>query len=307
MSNILNTIGPLCLIVVLGYALQRYQLVTPEVVRQVNRLVYYVIIPAMLFRKISEVDFFAVFHPLSVITTLVPLVLILPMGYVVAWLINLERHRLGTFLQCAFHGNLGYIGLAVAFYFIGDAGLVRASILSGFLMLLQNLLAVGVLAIFHNRPEQRIALTYLVRKIVLHPVILSAGAGMVFAMLGIGLPVFMARSLKILSDAALPLALVVIGASLRFDKEAVEYKALVLTGLLKLGVLPALGLGLFALVGLSSSQYIPGLILLAAPTATLAYPMAAEMGGDRNLATQSISLSTLLSAFSYLVWLGLLT
>jgi predicted permease len=280
-------------------------MVTPPVVGQVNRLVYYIIIPAMLFLKISSVDFDTVFHPASVVATLVPLGLILPIGYLVARLIKLERHRYGTFLQCSFHGNLGYIGLAVAFYFSGEVGLVRASILSGFLMLLQNVLAVSVLAVYHNRPEQRLALAYVVRKIVLHPVILSAGAGIVVAMLGVALPVFMARSLKIVSDAALPLALVVIGASLRFDRAGVEYPALVLSGVLKLGVLPGLGWAIFVLAGLTPEQSIPGLILLAAPTATLAYPMAAEMGGDRDLATQSISLSTLMAAFSYMVWLGL--
>ncbi|RLB72404.1 MAG: AEC family transporter, partial [Deltaproteobacteria bacterium] len=51
---------------------------------------------------------------------------------------------------------------------------------------------------------------------------------------------------------------------------------------------------------------IPAIILLAAPTATLTYVMAREMGGHVDLAVASVSLTTILSAFSYALWLGLL-
>jgi predicted permease len=69
--------------------------------------------------------------------------------------------------------------------------------------------------------------------------------------------------------------------------------------------LPALGLALYTSLHLPAADYLPGLILLCCPTATIAYIMAREMGGDADFVVAAISTSTLLSAGSFLFWLGL--
>jgi predicted permease len=50
-------------------------------------------------------------------------------------------------------------------------------------------------------------------------------------------------------------------------------------------------------------NYLPALILLASPTATIAYVMAREMKGDVDFVIAAISTSTLLSAGTYLFWM----
>ena len=70
-------------------------------------------------------------------------------------------------------------------------------------------------------------------------------------------------------------------------------------------VLPAIGLSLYLLFELPAPDYLPGLILLATPTATVAYVMAKEMKGDTELAVAAISASTLLSAITFTFWLSL--
>ena len=47
------------------------------------------------------------------------------------------------------------------------------------------------------------------------------------------------------------------------------------------------------------------LIILAAPSATMTYVMAKEIGGDPDLGGAAISFSTLLSALTYTFWLGI--
>ncbi len=218
---------------------------------------------------------------------------------------KLQRRQVGTFLQCSFHGNLGYIGLAVAYYFLGDAGFTRASILAGFVMLLQNFLAVVALSRFNTAPEQKPSMSSLVPRILLNPVIISAMAGMAVSLSGLDLPVIVDRSLKILSGMALPLALLVIGASLSFARMRQNLRLTLVIGVCKLLLLPALGLTFFHLLDLYRVDYLPALILLASPTATLSYVMASEMAGDVDLATAAISVSTLASALTFILWLGL--
>jgi predicted permease len=305
MAEILKTILPIFVIILLGWSLRRLDFMKEGFVKPANRLVYYVAIPAMIFREIAEANFVQHFSLVLVATTLVPLILVALIGLILVRAIRLPRDRVGSFLQCSFHGNLGYIGLAVAFYFLGNEGFTRASILAGFVMLLQNLLSVVALSRFNKEPDQRISPLSLLRRVLLNPVIISAVAGMAFSLARLHLPVILDRSLRILSGMALPLALLVIGTSISFDQMRQQLRLTALIGGLKLLLLPATGFILFHLLHLHSIEYVPALILLASPSATISYVMALEMGGDADMATAAISVTTLVSAVTFTLWLSL--
>jgi hypothetical protein len=304
MEGILKTILPIFVVIFLGWGLRRIDFMQEGFLKPANRLVYYVAIPAMIFREIAEAELAAHFRPVLVAATIAPLLCIAVAGLILVRGIKLPRYQVGSFLQCSFHGNLGYIGLAVAFYFLGDEGFTRASILAGFVMLLQNFLAVVALSRYNSRPRQKPSISLLIRRILLNPVIISAMAGMAVSFLRLDLPVILDRSLKILSGMALPLALLVIGTSLSFARMREHLRLTVLTGVLKLLLLPALGLALFYFLDLNRAEYLPALILLACPTATVSFVMASEMAGDTDLATAAISVTTLVSAVTFTLWLG---
>jgi hypothetical protein len=116
--------------------------------------------------------------------------------------------------------------------------------------------------------------------------------------------VILDRSLKIVSGMALPLALLVIGTSISFAQMQQQLRVTALISVLKLMLLPALGLAFFHVLDFGSTEYLPALILLASPTATVSYVMASEMAGDADLATAAISVTTLVSAVTFILWLG---
>ena len=305
MSNILGTILPIFLIIILGWSLRHLDFMQEGFVKPANRLVYFVAIPAMIFREIAKAEFAEHFRLVLVAATLLPLLVVSLAGLVLVRLTKLQRRQKGTFLQCSFHGNLGYIGLAVAYYFLGDDGFTRASILAGFVMLWQNFLAVVALSRFNTEPQQKPSVSALLRRILLNPVIISAMAGMTVSLLELKLPVILDRSLNILCGMALPLALLVIGTSVSFVQMRQQLRVTTLISILKLMLLPALGLTFFYFLDLDRVEYLPALILLASPTATVSYVMASEMAGDADLATAAISVSTLASAVTFVLWLGL--
>ncbi|EFK12410.1 conserved hypothetical protein [delta proteobacterium NaphS2] len=204
-----------------------------------------------------------------------------------------------------FHGNLGYIGFAVAYYFLGAQGLARASIIASFVILLQNFLAVLVLQVHSNHVRSHFQnLRTLVLSFLANPVIVSAVAGMMVSIFVIPIPPVIARSLDILSSLALPLALLIIGGSISFSFMRSEIRYILLVCVLKLIALPTSGLIIFKLMNLSTGNYLPGMILLASPTATVTYVMAREMKGDPNFANAAISLCTILSAGTFIFWLA---
>jgi predicted permease len=123
-------------------------------------------------------------------------------------------------------------------------------------------------------------------------------------MAGIPMPLVMDRSLQILSGMALPMALLIIGGSLSLKLMKARLVPVLGTCLLKLLILPLLGVVLFRMAGQAPVDYLPALILLASPTATIAYVMAREMGADSDFAVAAISATTLFSALTFSFWLS---
>lgn len=301
--EILSTIIPMFTVILAGWIARRRGLIPAAFLGPANRLVFYVAIPAMLFRSISLGGFHRNFNPPVVLITLAAILAVFVLMWIVVLAAGLERRRFATVIQSSFHGNLGYIGFAVAYYYLGEQGLAQASIIAGFVMILQNLLAVIVLQWCSDVGSGRLSPRRMILGIVENPVILSAMAGILYSAMGIPLPTIPDRALKILGDLALPLALLLIGASLTFRMVRSRPTPLVSSFTVKLGVLPGIGMALFHAFGVPAAAYLPAMILLASPTATIAYVMAAEMNGDTEFAAAAISTSTMLSAVTFALWL----
>ncbi|MEJ2038423.1 MAG: AEC family transporter, partial [Desulfosarcinaceae bacterium] len=278
--HIIATIVPIFIIVLLGWEVHRRGFIPEEFLAPGNRLVFYVAIPAMIFQAVSKASFDRFFNPLMILLTLAAAALI----YLAAWGLSratrMDRSMSGTFIQTAGHGNLGYIGLAVAFYFLGEDGLTHAGIIAGFLMLLQNLLSVIALQAHAPKTRQKFSAGDFFVKVIGNPVILSVLAGMAFSLFHLPVPQIISRSLTIISGMALPMALLIIGASLSVERIRHYLRAVAGAGILKLVLLPALGWLFYILADIPREAYLPGLILLASPTATVSYVMSREMHGD---------------------------
>jgi predicted permease len=259
----------------------------------------------MIFREISRASLKTQFDIKVLFITLFAVVAIFGVSWGLGLAHRIRRGQLGTYIQTCCHGNLGYIGLAVAYYYLGTEGLVRASIIAGFVMILQNLLSVVALQFNSDSTSTTGGKLNMVWKVLGNPVIVSAMAGIIFSLAEIPIPLVIDRSLNILSELALPLALLIIGASLTFELMRLRISSLLSSSAIKLILLPGLGFGLYRLFGLPSHDYLPGLILLASPTATISYVMAKEMKGDADFAVAAISISTLLSAVTFTAWLNI--
>ena len=72
---------------------------------------------------------------------------------------------------------------------------------------------------------------------------------------------------------------------------------------IKIAALPLLGLALFIFSEVTATDYMPGLILLSTPTATVAYVMHKEMHGAGEFAVGAISAGMIFSIITCLIWL----
>jgi malate permease and related proteins len=303
--HVINTIVPVFAVIAMGWFLGTRGFLPPPLVGPLNRIVYYLAIPAMIFRELAGADFHHHFNLVFLCATLIPVIIVFFAALLVVKAASVSASSAGTFIQSSYHGNLGYIGLAVAYYFLGEAGFRSAGILAGFLMILQNLLSVLALQWFDEERQGGQKPWVLVNKIGSNPVVCSALGGILFSILAIPIPEIIDRGLKIVGGMALPLALLIIGASLSFSLIRSHFRLALGAGLLKLIVLPLLGFAAYRGSGIPAVQFLPGLILLACPTATIAYVMATEMRGSPALATAAVSTNTLASCLTFIFWLGL--
>jgi predicted permease len=303
---LLDAVLPVFSIILLGYALRLRGFIHPDYTRTASRVVYYVALPAMLFDITSKAPFSSNFDPVAVLCDLAALGIIAVLSFVVACTLDIRKSVRGTFLQSCFHGNIGYTGYAIAYYALGKAQFAQTAILSSFLMVGQNVLAVWALTA--HRPDlgpEGQGWTVLKHSLT-NPIILSIVAAVACSATGLPVPHPVRQALDILSGMALPAALLLIGSTLSFGAVRSWAKEMTCIGAIKLVGLPLLAFLLMRLFHVPHTLIISGVILLASPPATITYIMAGELGGSPELAASSISVLTLFSAITYSIFLSAL-
>ena len=309
MLNILfNTILPIFSIILLGFILKRKDVIDAQFARKANLIVFNIGIPAMLLSEITRAPFSENFNLAAVICSLCAMCIVLLASIGIVRALSVRQSRRGTFLQNSIHGNITYMAYAIAYYAIGESSFARMAILSSFVIVGQNLLAVWALTSYSTEVEVNgRRWSSVLKNIVQNPIIVTVGVAIVIAGLGLKIPGPVHKGLGMLSGMALPTALLLIGSSLSFGSMRSMVTEMVAIGTLKLLVLPLVGYVLLVVSKVPGPLVLPCVILLASPPATISYVMATELGGDPELAAATVSVLTLASALSYTLILSLLT
>jgi malonate transporter len=288
-------------LIVLGLALARAFDYGRDFWDGLEKLVYYVLFPALLFRSLAlaKIDF-------AQAGTLVAAACAFTIaGFVLSLaarpLFGLERQLHATGSQCGYRFNT-YIGLAIAGSLFGLEGVALAALLLGVMIPLANFGAVAVLA----AQSERGFLSELAR----HPLVLSCLAGFAWNLGGLPLPGFADQTLALLGQTALPAGLLSVGAAMRGEREAparsnnpVGAHAWWLA--VKLAVLPAIAFGLARALGIEGMQAAVLVLCAALPTATNAYILAVRMTGDGRAVATQVTVGTVLSMFTLPAWMAL--
>jgi len=108
------------------------------------------------------------------------------------------------------------------------------------------------------------------------------------------LPQGLFNALNALGQAALPCALLALGASLTPARMRASFGPALAGTALKLLAMPAIGYAAARAAGFSGELLVVALLFLASPCAVTSYVMADQMGADKELAGSAVALSTLL-------------
>ncbi|MFA6174001.1 MAG: AEC family transporter [Kiritimatiellales bacterium] len=300
--HVLNSLLPVFFIIALGKLLCRTGFFSADLSRNLNRLTYWVALPALLLDKVTSASFDS-----GDVTRMSALLIAATLGsvlagYLAALILRLKPRSTGAFVQGAARSNNAFIGLPVILYAMGSIPGVEAlaTVALAPAIVFYNVLSISVLLAHSDRKQQsRIqTIRLFIKQLLSNPLLISCAAGLLLNFYGIRFPTAIQQALSALGGASLALALLSIGSSLSFRGIGNGlFYSLTASGI-KVFVQPLIGLGLALLWNLPSAERQILLIYLACPTAVVSYVLADIFDSDKELAAHIIVVSTLLSAVS---------
>lgn len=282
-------------LILLGVILMRITRWGSEFWAGLEKMVYYVLFPALLFYSTSRtpLDF-------SATGKLIQAALLLVLGGIAMGWLAKPLFRVGPMsfesaLQTAFRFN-SYMALAIAYRLGGENGTSMMALIIGFAVPLCNMAAVH--ALVHKSGG-------LARELAKNPLLLATASGVLFNLSGLPMPEVAGVLLSRMGNASIALGLILVGAGLRLSGLS-EGKAMSTYFIaIKLLAMPALAMLLGRLFGLPWLQLQILVMFGALPTASSAYVLAARLGGNAPLVAFIISAGTLVSIVTLPLWLHL--
>lgn len=303
MSDVIGELLPVFILIVIGWSVRAAGIVSAEAFGQVNRFGYFVLYPAFLFTLSSSADLSG--------GEAGPFIVGILLGFAIMIAIALATRPLyaqseGPAFTSVFQGSVrwnGFVLLAAAPSLYGPLGPHLIGVAFGPLVLVVNLVCVIVLARWGANGAN--SARAILDQIVANPLIIGCAAGLIaqaFQVRDLG-PV--SDVLNLLGQAAMPIAIICVGAGLDFKAVRAARVKVATASLFKLAIAPAVMWGAAMMVGASPLAAAVAAGVGSTPTAAAGYTLAREMGGDPQLMAAIITATTLLSFFTMPVAIAL--
>ncbi|WP_254767045.1 AEC family transporter [Salinilacihabitans rarus] len=289
--ELLGRLAALLVLLVAGTGLRLVGLLDESRTARLNAVAYYVALPALVF--VSTYD--RAIGDLLSAELLAGLLAVLFATAALAWLVHRNRPssaRRSVAIVQSYHSNLGYLGLPlVAATFDADVTAI-ASVILGVFSLAQVPLTILVLV---RITDGDATLGHELGRLVRNPVLAALVAGLAVGSTALVVPGPAAAGLDALGSAALPLALLCVGASLELDAPSLDVGATGSVIALKVGCMPALAWLVFSLLAVDAATFTAGVVMLGTPTAVSTFVFASELGGDAAFASLNVFATTVAS------------
>jgi malonate transporter len=300
----LSLLFPDIAMIAIGFALSRKVFANRSFWQELEKLVYFLLFPALLFRTVLRTDLGAAGALPAVSTALAAIAVGIGLGYLALPLLKPLPRQFASGVQCAFRFN-SYVLLALAQRFAGEPGLALAAIIMGVSVPILNIVAVLPLA--------RHLGSGLFRELARNPLILSTLGGLAGNLLGLSLPEPIDATIGRMGSASIALGLLATGAGLLLERSAdasvVSRRASIQLGAwitaVKLVAMPATALLIATIFGLPPVAQQIAVLYAAMPTASSTYILASRMGGDAPFVAVLVTASMLGAVIALPFWINL--
>ncbi len=257
--------------------------------RSVTRIAFYILSPCLVFVSLYQTQLSGEEFGRLALFTLLAIAGLGLAAFLFGKLIGLSRHALAGLIIINMFGNGGNYGLPLTAFAFGDAAMARAVVY--YVVSTVLVYSVGIVVASSGRAGLRQSLIGVFKVPVVYGVVLAIA----LRLLNLQLPVTLFRAVQLLSNAALPVMLVVLGLQLAQVKRPDNLRVVTLASIFQLLSGPALGLLLAWLVGLSGPARQAAVSEASRPTAVITTILAVEYDIDPIFVTGTVLVTTLLS------------
>jgi len=295
-----EAVTPIFLLMLLGYVLKNIKVVDKKCFDGMNKLVFKVFLPTLLFYNIYNTQNPEVFNSKLVVFTIVGVLVVFFVGYVSVLHLTKDNSRRGVMLQGFFRSNYAILGIPLVNYVCGEKASGLVSLMVAVVVPLFNVLAVVSLERFR---DGNINVAKLLKGVITNPLIIGCVLGAVFFGFGITLPSVLEKTVSDISKIATPLAIIVLGASFTFSSIKGYVKELVITVSARLVIVPLVMLSIAAALGFKGEALACLMVVFGSPVAVSSFSMAKQMDGDENLAAQVVVVSSAACLLTLFAWI----
>ena len=301
----LNATVPIFLMMVLGYVLHEIGWMDDEFASKMNRFVFRVPLPVLLFGDLAAVDFARVWNMKFVSFCFGVTVISIAVSAGISFLWK-DRSIQGEFIQASYRSSAAILGIAFIQNIYGTAGMAPLMIIGS--VPRYNVMAVLVLSLFKpgQRGLDRDVMKTTLWGIVTNPIILGIAAGLLWSALRLPMPQIMGKMISSVGGVTTPMGLMAMGAVFDLRRAFAKVKPAVTAALIKLIGFCAVFLPAAVRLGFREEELVAILVMLGSATTVTCFVMAKNMGHEGVLSSSVVMLTTLFSAFTLTGWLYLL-
>jgi len=303
----LNATMPIFLLMVVGYILKRIHLVDDKSVGVMNKLVFKLFLPALLFADLATQDFLDIWDGRFVVFCFGITIISILISTLLSLIIKDPNER-GEFIQGSYRSAAATLGIAFMTNIYDDVAFLALMIIGS--VPLYNTAAVIILSVFSPdkskiKSKKELAVNTL-KGIITNPIIISVFAGLIWSLLRLPHPAIAFKAIGYLGNVASPLALIILGACFEFSDLGEKILPVIAINFNKLILFVVLFLPVGICLGYRNEGIIAILIMLGSATTSSSFIMAKNMGHSGKLTSSVVMTTTLLSSFTLTLWLFVL-
>jgi len=295
MSAILSSLAPVFILIMLGYVIRNASQLKQTFWENLEWLVYFLLFPSLIIHHLSQFSLVGPELPNFALTLLLSTFLVSGLLLLTKRFMNVGGAAFTSIFMGSTRFNT-YIGIATAGSLYGKTGLIIASVAIAVLVPQVNILSILVLAKFAPKSRRKTSWYNELVLIISNPLILASGVGILLGLTNTPLPPVIDRVIADLGAASIPLGLMAVGAGLRFTTIYASKNSLAWAAIFKLLAMPLVTAVVCHVMNVDGLYAKIALLFASLPSASTAYILSRQLGGDAPLMAAIITATTLLAA-----------
>ena len=295
----LNAAAPIAIIILFGYALNRYKVAGPEIWSAIEHVCFYILFPFLIVRTLARAnlsDLPVLDYAIVIFGGVLGMMLLLLIARPLMARSGISGPSFTSLFQGATRWH-GFMALAIVGALYGDAGIALVALAISLLVPILNIATIAVLSIWGQTAENSaISARNILLRIAKNPLVWACITGLTLNIIGV--PDFAFNAIEIIGDGGLGLAMLAVGAGLQMGTVWQTKWLLLLGVLIRIVGMPLIMILLSWIVGLEGLPRTVAIIAGAVPTASTAYVMARKMGGDYDLMANIVTFQVMASGIT---------